>query len=334
MTLHVETAGQLMAIHACCDALDTIAKSRGEAALIYLDPRFGTGKRFYLSDPTTEDGNGEIAYDDPCGDQVGRLTRARELADACLSALANTGTVVIHTDINCGHTYRIACDEVFDPTTFRGEIFVRSGWRDAAPRPQIAHSITPTHNTLLIYSRDPLQSLKITSRDQRLAGTTTVADTVWTDIDVRGRSTVYPTEKSRALAERLVEWLTNRGELVIEPFAGSGTVSRTALSLGRRVLLGDTSDAAAVPSGFGILSELWRLDLSGTLELPVTSMNSLDSTHAENNLASVVMVNKVGVVTDVKLGTQALEPRNGSQVRRSIAITKKSPFFIEDRDEK
>jgi hypothetical protein len=330
--LLVETAGQVMANHARCDALETITKSRGEAALIYLDPPFGTGKCFYLSDPTAKDGNGELAYEDPCGDQAGRLTRARELAYACLDALAYTGTVVVHTDINCGHIYRIVFDEVFGPTTFRGEIVVRSGWRNAAPRPHIAQSITPTHNTLLIYSRKTLQPIQIASHDQPHAGATTVADTLWTDIDVRGRSTVYPTEKSRALAERLVEWLTNRGELVVEPFAGSGTVSRTALTLGRRVVLGDTSNSAAVLSGFGILSELWRRGLSGTLELPVTGTTSWATINAASYTVGVVTVNKGGVVTDLGLGARMPELRRASQQLQFIAITDTSACIIDDRN--
>jgi site-specific DNA-methyltransferase (adenine-specific) len=57
--------------------------------------------------------------------------------------------------------------------------------------------------------------------------------------------TRYPTEKSEGLAERLISWLTRPGDIVVDPFAGSGTVPAVAVRMGRRIVSGDRSSVAA-----------------------------------------------------------------------------------------
>ncbi|MBM3268320.1 MAG: site-specific DNA-methyltransferase [Candidatus Sericytochromatia bacterium] len=63
---------------------------------------------------------------------------------------------------------------------------------------------------------------------------------VWTDIpEVRNspryvESTGYPTQKPLALLERLIGMATDPGDLVLDPFCGSGTALLAAERLGRR----------------------------------------------------------------------------------------------------
>ena len=58
--------------------------------------------------------------------------------------------------------------------------------------------------------------------------------------------TGYPTQKPQALAERIISASSNPRELVLDPFAGSGTVGAAAAKLDRRFLLIDeTADAIA-----------------------------------------------------------------------------------------
>lgn len=49
----------------------------------------------------------------------------------------------------------------------------------------------------------------------------------------------YPTEKPVAVLKRLIAQSSQRGELVLDPFCGSGNVGRAARELGRRALLCD-----------------------------------------------------------------------------------------------
>ena len=64
----------------------------------------------------------------------------------------------------------------------------------------------------------------------------TVGD-VWTDIDRLNQTakerTPYPTQKPRALLERIIEASSNPGDLVLDPFCGCGTAIEAAHVLGR-----------------------------------------------------------------------------------------------------
>jgi DNA modification methylase len=61
-----------------------------------------------------------------------------------------------------------------------------------------------------------------------------ILSNVWLDIPYRGTETDYPTEKNEAISERIIEWLTRPGDLVLDSFIGSGTVASVAQKLGRR----------------------------------------------------------------------------------------------------
>ena len=56
--------------------------------------------------------------------------------------------------------------------------------------------------------------------------------------------TGYPSQKPEALLERLVLALSDPGDLVLDPYAGSGTTLAVAAKLGRRFLGLDQSDVA------------------------------------------------------------------------------------------
>lgn len=56
-----------------------------------------------------------------------------------------------------------------------------------------------------------------------------------------GDDNVYPTEKPPSLIQQLVENSTNEGELILDPFAGSGVAGEIALQTGRRAILSDIS---------------------------------------------------------------------------------------------
>lgn len=52
----------------------------------------------------------------------------------------------------------------------------------------------------------------------------------------RSRDSFHPTQKPQALCEMLIQQYTHRGELVIDPFAGSGTTAAAARATGRHFL--------------------------------------------------------------------------------------------------
>jgi site-specific DNA-methyltransferase (adenine-specific)/adenine-specific DNA-methyltransferase len=77
---------------------------------------------------------------------------------------------------------------------------------------------------------------------------------IWSDIYNITRTEVdsrkYPTQKPIKLLERIIELTTNSGDLVFDPFSGSGTTLVAGYSLGRKVLGTDISqDAIEITNG-------------------------------------------------------------------------------------
>lgn len=64
--------------------------------------------------------------------------------------------------------------------------------------------------------------------------TSKISNNVWMDIPSSSRQTGYPTEKSEALLKRIIAWLTDKNEIVLDAFAGSGTTLAVAEKLERR----------------------------------------------------------------------------------------------------
>jgi site-specific DNA-methyltransferase (adenine-specific) len=72
---------------------------------------------------------------------------------------------------------------------------------------------------------------------------------IWhTIVSPTGREkTGYPTQKPEGLVRRFVHASSRPGDLVLDPFAGSGTLGAVAVATGRRYLLMDSSaDAVRV----------------------------------------------------------------------------------------
>jgi hypothetical protein len=237
-------------------AMNTLlAGAPGSARLVYLDPPFGTGKSFFHVLQSGKDGQEVLAFQDPLIEGSAVTEIARDLAQASQRALRSDGVVAIHGDTNISHLYRMAFDEVFGSDNFLGELIVRAGSRDDQPRLHSARSLTPTHNAVLLFGsllptpgselpRYDRQSCASIARANRRSTFGRTVETIWCDVDTRGRDTGYPTEKSKPFCSRLLQWFTDPGDLVIEPFGGSASMSFTALESGRRAIVGDNSPAA------------------------------------------------------------------------------------------
>jgi len=67
---------------------------------------------------------------------------------------------------------------------------------------------------------------------------------VWLDIPAYERGKDYPTKKNESLLQRLIDGLSNPGDLVLDAFAGSGTTGAVAEKLGRRWIMIDCGKLA------------------------------------------------------------------------------------------
>ena len=62
------------------------------------------------------------------------------------------------------------------------------------------------------------------------------ARAVWTQAKVQGAASMHPTQKPIALIEQILSQFTDLGDVVLDPFMGSGTTLRAAKNLGRKAI--------------------------------------------------------------------------------------------------
>jgi site-specific DNA-methyltransferase (adenine-specific) len=240
----------------------------GAVDLVYADPPFATGKTRRLEsirlgtgertragfrgDTTPYEVISDHAYADdlPLGDHLAALAlRVREIH----RVLAPHGSLYLHVDWRTSHHVRLLLDEVFGPERFLNEIIWAYDYggraRDRWPR---------KHDTILWYARGDAWRYERDEIDRipylapGLVGPEKAArgklptDVWWMTIVPPGsrERTGYPTQKPVRLLERIVAASSRPGELVLDPYAGSGTTGVAAARLGRRWLLVDRNPAA------------------------------------------------------------------------------------------
>ena len=240
----------------------------GTVDLAYADPPFATGRRRRLVSIRTGAGErtrpgfrgrevaweavSDLAWDDdlPLDQHLAALgTRVREIH----RVLAPHGSLYLHVDWRTVHHVRLLLDEVFGPERFLNEIVwaYDYGGRAADRWPR-------KHDTILWYAKGDrwLFDREVIDRIPYLApglvGPEKAArgklptDVWWMTIvpPASAERTGYPTQKPVRLLERIVAASSRPGDLVLDPFAGSGTTGVAAARLGRRWLLVDRNPVA------------------------------------------------------------------------------------------
>jgi adenine specific DNA methylase Mod len=247
-------------------AMRDLWRSEGQCvALAYLDPPFASGQLYKTA-------AGEIAFDDrwPSLDEYlsvleRRLWTAKEL-------LLPRGSIVVHVDPKTSGYVRVLGDKVFGANAFASEVVWRyRRWPAKTPNFQRVHdvllrwraslNVEPIWNQLY----EPLaastiktwgtgKQLAVVEGGKRKRSSTTAVESpgvpmgdVW-DIGIIApvaRERVdYPTQKPEKLLERLILSLTNVGDLVLDPYCGSGTTLAVAEKLGRQYVGIDESPIA------------------------------------------------------------------------------------------
>ena len=253
----------------CGDNLPLLrALPAGSVDLIYTDPPFNTGKERRLTRLQTRadaagdrtgfggrryrsETRGSQAYADAFDNYLAflepRLVEMHRL-------LALSGTLYLHLDWREVHYAKVCLDDIFGRDHFLNEII----WAyDFGGRPK--RRWPAKHDTILVYVKDRRRYTFNTDAIDRipymapgLVGPEKAAkgklptDTWWhTVVPTNGTErTGYPTQKPEALAERIIRASSNPGDLVLDPFAGSGTVGAVAARLGRRFTLIDANPEA------------------------------------------------------------------------------------------
>ncbi len=251
------------------DNLDLLAAMPDATVdLVYADPPFATGRRQRLVSIRAGSGGrtrpgfrgtevsyetvSDLAWDDdlPLDEHLAALAaRLREIH----RVLAPHGSLYLHVDWRTSHHVRLLLDEVFGSGRFLNELIwaYDYGGRAADRWPR-------KHDTILWYAKgeswlfDRAAIDRIPYLAPGLGGPEKAArgklptDVWWMTIvpPASAERTGYPTQKPVRLLERIVAASSRPGDLVLDPYAGSGTTGVAAARLGRRWLLVDRNRVA------------------------------------------------------------------------------------------
>ncbi len=149
--------------------------------------------------------------------------------------LTNDGSIYLHCDPTSSHYVKQLMDAVFGAGNFRNEIIWSYGLGGSSSK-----RYSRKHDVILFYTKSDRYTFnkpQTRAKSQRLKGRMKGVTDVW-DIpslnNMAKERTGFPTQKPLALYERIIEASTNLGDLVLDPFCGSGTTLVAAERLGRR----------------------------------------------------------------------------------------------------
>ncbi len=236
--------------------------------LIYIDPPFNTGKtqaRTRIKTVRDDEGDrvgfkgqryrtvriGMKAFADNFDDFLAFLEPRLEEAYRLLKP---DGSFFLHLDYREIHYAKIMLDGIFGRDSFVNEII----WAyDYGARSKKKWSAK--HDNILWYAKDPKNyTYRYDDIDripymapglvgpEKAAKGKTPTDTWWnTIVSPNGKEkTGYPTQKPRAIIDRIIKVHTNPGDRVLDSFAGSGTLGDSAIRHGRSAVLIDQNEEA------------------------------------------------------------------------------------------
>jgi site-specific DNA-methyltransferase (adenine-specific) len=249
------------------EALATLAT--GSVDLVYVDPPFNTRReqRHTRIRVTRDDVGGERigfqarrykthpvstrSFGDRFDDYIAFLEpRLRE----GVRVLAPHGSLFVHLDYREVHYVKVLLDRILGRDRFMNEII----WAyDYGGRPR--RRWAPKHDNILWYVNDPGSYTFHTDAVDRVpymapglvgpekAKRGKLPTDVWwqTIVPTRGSErTGYPTQKPLGIIDRIVRVHSSPGDLLLDFFAGSGTLGEAAARHGRGFILVDSSAEA------------------------------------------------------------------------------------------
>lgn len=254
----------------CGDLMKDIETSQVD--LVYFDPPFFTQKAHTLSDRFTAKTYG---FSDRFDSLDEYLSLIEETLDQSKRVLKETGSVFLHCDRTASHHIRIVLDKVFGERNFQSEIvWSYKRWSNAKKGLLNSHQIiffysktanfkfnpiytdySPTTNLDQIlqererngngksaYKKDDNGHIVI-GKEKKGVPLADVWDIPYLNPKARER-TGYPTQKPVLLLNQIIRIATDEGDLVLDPFCGSGTTCVSAKLMGRSYLGFDISKEA------------------------------------------------------------------------------------------
>ena len=154
----------------------------------------------------------------------------------CHRILKPSGSLFTHCDDLMSHFLKITLDCIFDEPNFRNEIIWQKIKR-IRKKSGNENYLNQMNDRILWYTKTGSYTFH-NQYQERPSGD------VWSEI-THGKSSEqlsFPTQKPLELMQRLISLVTNKGDIVIDPFAGSATTAEAAENLGRQWAIADISE--------------------------------------------------------------------------------------------
>ena len=247
------------------DCLDILGESEeNKADMIYLDPPFFTQEKQKLVSSKT---NKEYIFNDTWNSMDEYLSYMEVRLIQCRRVLKKTGSIFVHCDRNASHYLKVLLDKIFGSSNFQSEIiWSYKRWSNSKK------GLLNNHQVILFYSKTSnfkfnriyTDYSETTNIDQILQervrnekgkavykynadGDIVIGQSkkgvplsdVWEIpyLNPKAKERVgYPTQKPILLLEQILRLVTDEGDFVIDPFAGSGTTVVAAKMLKRKYL--------------------------------------------------------------------------------------------------
>ncbi|MBQ7189077.1 MAG: site-specific DNA-methyltransferase [Kiritimatiellae bacterium] len=259
----------------CGDALVELeALPSGSMNLVYLDPPFFSQKSHGL---TSRETGQKYSFDDRFDTLEDYLALLVPVLREARRVLSEDGSIFLHCDRYASHHLREEMDKVFGVENFQSEIiWTYRRWSnskkgllnshqniyfysksDAFKFNQFFTDYSPATNIDQILQERARNALGRCSYKRNEAGEVVLAkekkgvplSDVWNIPYLNPKAKErcgYPTQKPVALLQRIIELVTDKGDVVVDPFCGSGTTCVAAKSLSRHFYGIDKSEDAVL----------------------------------------------------------------------------------------
>ena len=255
------------------DCLEVMNELKDESIdLIYLDPPFFTNKNHKLRNRNRDK---EFSFSDLWSKSQDYANFIHDRISIMKKLLKDTGSIFVHCDKSANHIIRLILDDIFGEKNFRSEIiWSYKRWSNTKK------GLMQSHQNIFFYSKSRSfkfkkifmpyaettnidQILQNRSRDKYnksiykldLYGVPEVSgkkkgvplSDVWEIpyLNPKAKERVgYPTQKPILLLERIIELCTEKNDVVLDPFCGSGTTCVASKLLNREYIGIDESEDA------------------------------------------------------------------------------------------
>ena len=242
-------------------------KVKGKVKLIYIDPPFATKSDFKSK-------GGQKAYTDKKkGAEFIEFLRKRLIV--AREILADDGSIYVHLDQKMSHYIKVLMDEIFGKEKFRAEIIWDTSIPYVAGNKWLSNNWIYSHAIIFYYTKSNNQYIFNKQIEEIIQPSGEISKkpikNIWIDIKnfagFLGAKDIkfgYPTQKPEALIERIIKASSNKGDIVLDFFGGSGTTMAVAEKLGRKWIVCDLGKL----SYFTMQKRILQIQNSKDLENP------------------------------------------------------------------